>query len=49
MKALQAANYTLKPVQSFRVALTRHGYSEKTIREICKWYGFSDKRRDANF
>jgi len=39
----------MKPISSFKILLKRHGYSEKTIEEIWKWYDFSEKKGTANF
>lgn len=38
----------MKPAMSFEDLLKRHGYSERTTREIWKWYDFSE-RKGANF
>jgi len=39
----------MKPILSFKILLKRYGYSEKTIKELWKWYDFSEKKGIANF
>jgi len=38
----------MKPIPTFRSALKHRGYSEKAIKEIWKWYDFSE-RKGVNF
>lgn len=39
----------MKPPSRWKFLLKEYGYSEKTIREIWKWYDFSEKRGIASF
>jgi len=39
----------MKPDASLQILLSRHGYSEKSIKEIWKWYDFSKRKGVANF
>jgi len=39
----------MKPSLIFKSLLKRQGYSEKAVKEIWKWYDFSDKKGVASF
>jgi len=39
----------MKPPSSFTNLLKQRGYSQKTVREIWKWYDFSERKGAANF
>jgi hypothetical protein len=39
----------MKTPSSLKYLLKRHGYSEKTIEEIWKWYDFGEKKGIASF
>ena len=35
---------TMNPPSTFRTLLKRRGYSDEAIKEIWKWYDFSERR-----
>ena len=37
------------PYNSLKALLQKEGYSEKMIKELCQWYGYSETKRAANF
>jgi len=39
----------MKPISSLRILLRRYGYSEKAVREIWKWYDFSERKGVASY
>jgi hypothetical protein len=39
----------MKPTSSFRILLKRNGQSENAIKEVWKWYDFSERRGVASF
>jgi hypothetical protein len=39
----------MKPPSLFKSLLKHQGYSEKTVKEIWKWYDFSEKKGAASF
>jgi len=39
----------MKSAQSFKVLLKMHGYTDRAIREIWKWYDFSERKGAASF
>ena len=38
-----------KTFSSFKTLLKKRGYSEETIKEIYKWYDYSERKGIANF
>ena len=41
--------YRMKPIPSFRILLKKNGYSDKIVKEIWKWYDFSERKGAASF
>jgi len=39
----------MKPPSSLILLLKRHGYSGETIKEIWKWYDFSERKGAASY
>jgi hypothetical protein len=39
----------MRPPQHWKSLLRTYGYSEKAIREVWKWYDFSEKKGVASF
>ncbi len=38
-----------RPTRAFRSLLLQKGYSEKAIREIWRWYDFSERKGVASY
>jgi hypothetical protein len=46
---VSVADVDMKPPSRLRFILKQCGYSDNTIREIWKWYNFSDRRGVASY
>jgi hypothetical protein len=45
----KVTNKEMKPAASLKILLSQHGYSENAVKEIWKWYDFSERKGVANF
>ena len=39
----------MRPIPVFSIWMKQHGYSKKVIKEIWKWYDYSERKGAANF